>query len=491
MNFLFSFFDMSQNYFLKIGDFGITWYAVCILLGVFLAWVLGSRECKRLGISKGLILDGLIPCVPLAIIGARIWYVIFDKDGSYNSFVDYIAIWKGGLAIMGGVVVAIIFVIVYCRMRKFSALATFDLLAPGLLIGQACGRWGNWFNGEAHGGPMSEALANIYNKFMPWIMNKMHTDYTERINGIDDVYPNHVGYWHPTFLYESLWNLLGLVIILISRRKLKKVQIGDFIAFYMIWYGVGRSCLIEPFRTDPLYIGSLKVNILIPATMAVIGLVWLILKRIIKKLRAPYYQFVLKEVKDNKFDTVVIKAENTFINIQSLLRNAYYYTFKDIYKKELTDRQIAELVKKNYQDVLESQEGIEYFNKFMLDNIDQAALIDRPKQFFKNLYVKNYNILVYSNFDKEILETFLLSTGIYQYVSVYHEDTTNIKDLKNTFTNEKNALFISNRVADIVNANKCGFKTCFVTTKDDTHQEKEINYKATSFELIGDRILLF
>ena len=212
-----SFLDFESSNFLEIGNFAVAWYAVCILTGVIFAAILGVREAKKFGISPNLILDGVLICVPLAIIGARLYYVFT----SWNDFVSPLGFGQtllnilgysktegfklAGLAINGGIFVAIIFVIIYCRKRKMDTLVIFDQLAPGLLIGQICGRWGNFFNQEAHGPAIAPQTLEWMQKVIPsFIMKRMDFyDYDLKQQAV----------WHPTFLYESLWNFVGLMII--------------------------------------------------------------------------------------------------------------------------------------------------------------------------------------------------------------------------------------------------------------------------------------
>ncbi|MFI3329333.1 MAG: prolipoprotein diacylglyceryl transferase [bacterium] len=253
------FFGNGGKEFLRIGNFSIAMYAVCIMIGMAIGAVVALREGKKLGIDKDKFLDGVLMCVPLAIIGARLFYVIFewDKIGFENIF----RITDGGLAITGGIIVAVLFVIIYSYKREMNALKIFDIVVTGLLIGQIFGRWGNFFNQEAHGGATTYELLS---KFLPdFIVNKMY------INGV---------YYHPTFLYESLWNFLGLLLIFVLRRNFRKIQIGDFLGFYLIWYGFGRSVLIEPYRTDALMMGDIRINVLIPAFMVIGGIAYLVIK---------------------------------------------------------------------------------------------------------------------------------------------------------------------------------------------------------------------
>ncbi len=256
--------------FIEIGSFVITMYALCIVTGMIVGTIVSIKEGKKLGIDKNTILDGLLYAIPLGILGARIYYVIFEWERYYveGEFMETVfnifRLSEGGLAITGGIIVAVIFVIIYCPLKKVNYFKVFDLLAPGLLIGQIFGRWGNFFNQEAFGGVVKN-VDILYTIFPDWIIDHMY------ISG---------QYRHPTFLYESLWNLFGLILIFVLRRKFKKIQLGDFLGFYMIWYGFGRAVLIEPYRTDALMMGDIRINILIPALMVVGGVIYLIVKHI-------------------------------------------------------------------------------------------------------------------------------------------------------------------------------------------------------------------
>lgn len=269
---------------IEIGNFRIAWYAVFIMTGIAFGVVLAVYEAKFVDINKTYLLDGALYAIILSILGARLYYVIFDpnKANNYKNIGDVFNIAGGGMAIHGAIITAIIFVIVYSKIKKMNVFALSDLLAPGFLIGQIVGRWGNFMNQEAHGGPMSESTYNVLKNIIPkFIMENMN------IGGV---------YYHPTFLYEGLWNLLGLIIILIVRRK-RLLKVGDLIGYYLIWYGLGRGLLIEPFRTDPLYIGPLRVNILFSIVLfAVGGVSYLVVKNVLKR-DLPYYLDLVNENK--------------------------------------------------------------------------------------------------------------------------------------------------------------------------------------------------
>ena len=217
---------------IPIGN-GIRWYGIIICTGLILAVLFCCRQSKKYGITEDNIYDMMIWQIPLCIIGARLYYVIFyldlfrNADGSLNPG-RMIAIWDGGLAIYGAIITAYLVLHIFCRKKKISFGAFADLGAMGLLIGQAVGRWGNFVNREAFGGETT----------LPWRMRVWVTasEYIEV---------------HPTFLYESLWNLIGLGLIVFVIAKRRSFD-GENACFYFIWYGLGRAW-IEGLRTDSLY----------------------------------------------------------------------------------------------------------------------------------------------------------------------------------------------------------------------------------------------
>lgn len=210
------------------------WYGVIIACGFLLAVAYCMRRSGQFGIRQDDLIDGLLFAVPLAIIGARAYYVIFY--GHYDSFWDMCKIWEGGLAIYGGVIAAVLTVLVVCRVKRISALAMLDLVSFGLFIGQCVGRWGNFMNREAYG-------------YETEVFCRMGLT----LNG-------ETIYVHPTFLYESLWNLAGFVGLHVWSKKAVRKFDGQYFLTYLLWYGLGR-CWIEGLRADSLYIGNSGVRV--------------------------------------------------------------------------------------------------------------------------------------------------------------------------------------------------------------------------------------
>lgn len=257
---------------IAIGSLSVAWYAIFILTGILFAAVYAYYEFPKLGITRNDLTDGLLPIVPISIIGARLYYVIFDPNKSYKSFLDVINLTDGGLAIHGAIIAAVISVIVFARIKKIRVWYLFDTLVIGFLIGQIIGRWGNFMNQEAYG-PVVENS---------WVFRALVPGFVKKNMLIDGAYH------HPTFLYESFLNFIALVGLLVVRR-FRLLKVGDGLGIYLILYGIIRGAVIEPMRMDPLYIFGLKVNVLFSLTLfAGGGIIYLILKYIFAK-DLPYY----------------------------------------------------------------------------------------------------------------------------------------------------------------------------------------------------------
>ncbi len=265
----------------ELGPIKIYWYAVMIIIGILTAIIISLIEGEKIGIEKDTITDILIFGIPIAIIGTRLYYVLFNLD-QYDSFLEIISLQNGGLAIHGGIIASMIFGFVFAKRRKLSLPLLVDLAAPAFLIAQAIGRWGNFINQEAHGGSVpgnniAEQTKYLQDRFIPnFIIEQMN------INGV---------IYHPTFLYESIWNVIGFIIILIIRRT-KKILIGEIALFYIVWYSVGRF-FIEGLRTDSLMLGNIRVAQLVSILGIVAGVTVFIVRRYLK-INKIYYHEVLE-----------------------------------------------------------------------------------------------------------------------------------------------------------------------------------------------------
>ena len=234
-------FEINRVAFTVFGK-NIYWYALIIITGFLLGAVFTAISARKKGIKTEYIWDIALYGLIFGLIGARIYYVIFDFDSVRGSFWNVFKIWEGGIAIYGAIIAAVITAYVYCRKKSLPTLRIFDLCCQGLLIGQAVGRWGNFVNAEVYGGVTS----------LPWGM------------AIDGGAPVH-----PLFLYESLWNVLGLIIILLFRNRVKTD--GKVFSFYILWYSFGRL-LLEGMRQNQ-YILKITENIGISQVVAIIGII--------------------------------------------------------------------------------------------------------------------------------------------------------------------------------------------------------------------------
>ena len=221
----------------------VHWYGIIIATGVLLAVILSVREGNRRGLDEENIYDYLIIGLPISIICARIYYVVFQwQYYSANPEMIY-RIWDGGIAIYGGLIGAAITLIIFCKHRGISAWEFLDIVAPTVIMAQGIGRWGNFVNQEAHGRATSRFF--LQRLHLPeWIINQM------RINGV---------YYQPTFLYESVWDILGFILLVSLRHRLHLFKQGEIFLAYLIWYALGRF-FIEGMRTDSLMLGALRVS---------------------------------------------------------------------------------------------------------------------------------------------------------------------------------------------------------------------------------------
>lgn len=238
-----------------IKGFHVAWYGVIIACGMVLGVLLGAVRARRRGWSADVVLDFILLAVPLAIVGARLYYVAFEWDQYANNLLKIFAINQGGLAIYGAVIGGFLAAFIFSRASKFPFLKLLDLVIPSLILGQAIGRWGNFVNQEAFGA----LITNPKLQFFPLA-----------------VYIQSLGEWHQaTFFYESLWNSILLVVTLLIGRKNPKD--GTLLAVYFIGYGAGRA-IIEGLRTDSLYLfGSIRISQALSAVLIAVGIVMLIL----------------------------------------------------------------------------------------------------------------------------------------------------------------------------------------------------------------------
>ncbi len=264
---------------LEIFGMSIAWYAVFITLGMILCVCYIIFMSKKIGITSEDVIDFALFVIPIGIVGARLYYVLSEIE-HYDSFKDVINIREGGLAIYGGIIAGGLTVLVMCYIKKINFLAFADCVSPGVILAQAVGRWGNFMNGEAFG-----AETDIF------IRMGLKNVVTLRTFGTTEMV-----YVHPTFLYESLWNLLGFALVNVYAKFVGKKYDGQLFLFVFGWYGLGRM-FIELLRTDSLYLGNTNIRIssLLGGVIFVITLGFLIYFAIKKPTKKLYYRSTKNE----------------------------------------------------------------------------------------------------------------------------------------------------------------------------------------------------
>ncbi|MEI6100433.1 MAG: prolipoprotein diacylglyceryl transferase [Eubacteriales bacterium] len=245
-----------QNLF-GIEGLNISWYGIIIASGIALGVLVAIREARRKGLRADLLFDFLIVALPLAIVCARIYYVAFEWPSYAGNIYKIIAIWQGGIAIYGAVIGGVLAAVIICRIKKFPLVRLLDITAPGLILGQAIGRWGNFMNQEAFGNLVSNPSA----QFFPYA-----------------VFIQKLGEWHQaTFFYESLWDIGVFMLLMLYRKKAK--YDGNVIAMYFISYGIGRF-FIEGMRTDSLYVlPGIRISQVLSLILIAGGLIYILLRR--------------------------------------------------------------------------------------------------------------------------------------------------------------------------------------------------------------------
>ncbi len=357
----------------NIGNLTITFYAICILTGVVVAFIFLLREAKKLGISSEDIYLGTLITLPLAIIGARIWFVLFNIS-SFSNFAEVLGFRNGhfeglsGLAIQGGVIVVLITLLVFSKKRGISLYRLLDAAMPTILIGQIFGRWGNFFNQELYG-PVIQT---------EWYRTFIHAIFGGQmyINGAER---------HPVFFYEGFLNTLGVIFMFVIRRKDKKYLLsGDMAGIYLVWYGSVRifteSLRLNSGVAEPLMLGPIPVSIALSVIFIVCGVAFLVLKRFYGPKEK--YADVITYYLNNKPNIILFDLDGTLLNTRTLIDRSFVHTFEHFRPEmKLTD------------DDLDSFFGPTLYQTFSRFSSDQEE-IDKMISYYREYNVANHDLLV-------------------------------------------------------------------------------------------------
>ena len=258
----------------KLFGIEIAWYAVLITFGMICCIAYTIFQAHKVGITFDDVIDYALFTIPIGVIGARLYYVIFDNEHTYDTLIDVFNIRQGGLAIYGGIIAGTLTVLAVSYFKKISFLSFGDCVAPGVLLAQGIGRWGNFMNGEAFGSETESFIRmglqnlNTYNKLV---------------------------FVHPTFLYESLWNLTGVLLVYLFAKFIKKKYDGQLILLTFGWYGLGRM-FIEGLRSDSLYVGNTNIRVSqLLAAIIFVACLGLLIYFFIRKPTKPLYQKAVVE----------------------------------------------------------------------------------------------------------------------------------------------------------------------------------------------------
>ena len=240
---------------LDLGFIKIHWYSVLLLVAFLIGGYIAMYEAKKYKIPKSYMINLFFYIIIFSLIGARLYYVLFNFSQYQNDLLGILRIWEGGLAIHGGIIAAIIVIIIYTKKYQISTLRMMDILVVSLILGQAIGRWGNFFNSEAYGA--ATTLEHLQSLHIPqFIIDGMN------INGV---------YYTPTFLYESILCFIGFIVLVLYRNR-KYNKIGTTTALYLIYYGIIRF-FIESSRLDSLMLGNFKVAQIVSVIIVVVGVI--------------------------------------------------------------------------------------------------------------------------------------------------------------------------------------------------------------------------
>lgn len=256
----------------QFGPLRVAWYGIIIVFGMFVAVWLSIKEGEKRGIEEDFIVDLAFRIIPAGLIGARLYYVLFELDVYLQDPIRIFYIWEGGIAIYGGLLAGFATLVWYTKKKDIAVWLLLDVLAPHVMIAQAIGRWGNFVNQEAHGGEVARSF--LERLMLPnFIIEQMNIQGT---------------YYHPTFLYESLWNLVGFIILMVVRSKDGVLRRGETALGYVAWYSLGRIW-IEGMRTDSLYIGSLRVSQVLSGVLLIVAVSLILYRRFYAYPTPPYY----------------------------------------------------------------------------------------------------------------------------------------------------------------------------------------------------------
>lgn len=381
---------------LTIGTLHVTWYAVLILTGAFIAYTLSLRQFKKWGYKEEVFENFFLMMLPIAIVGARLYYVIFEWNTIYvHDPIQIFYIWQGGLAIHGGIIAATIFGLFYFRKHLCNALRMADVIFPFVMIAQAIGRWGNFLNQEAYGQVVSPSF---YAHWPSFIKDNMFIDGQYR---------------QPTFLFESVGNIIGFILITFVYKKYGRRKRGDLAWAYITWYGMVRF-FVEGMRTDSLMLGNLRIAQVVSLIGVVVGILGIV--GVWDKLGKKHWPF-----RHDK-PVVIFDFDGTLVDTKELIFASVTHTFAKFKpEKKLSEDELLSFLGPTLRTSFERffspaqiEEALTYFRVYQKEiQGEYAKEIPHVKETLTYLKENKYDVAIVSNKEHEVvqagLEQFKLS----------------------------------------------------------------------------------
>ncbi len=364
--------------FLSIGSVSIQWYALLMLSGVLLVTYVSYKQMKKANYSFEIAEDLMIGCFIAGILGARLWYCAFyDLEYYLADPIRILQIYNGGLAIQGGLFTGALYGWWYTKKHKINFFRLADMIVPHMLLAQAIGRWGNFMNQEAHGDVVSEAY---FNNFPNFIKEGMY------IQG---------QYFEPTFLYESVLNIIGFLLFVFVIRKLNEkyhfLKRGDGVYFYLVWYGCSRY-LVEGLRTDSLMLGDFRMAQLTSIAFVVVGV-------------AGFLGVFRKIFKDPK-PVVLFDLDGTLLNTEPAIIETYRHLFKkykteEEFTKEIQVEILGPTLKEMFEKYFPEQDTEKLIKEYKEYNFkihpEQVTMMDNAKETLETLVSEGYKVGIVSS----------------------------------------------------------------------------------------------
>ncbi len=415
----------------------VYWYAIIILCGALLAFVFGYiGVLRKIGLDGDTVFTGFALGVVFGILGGRLYYVLFNYQAlDIKNFWDVISPRDGGLAIHGAIFAELIYIPIFCKIKKMDLIKTLEIVLPVIMLAQVVGRWGNFVNQEAFGSLVPFSGEIIRGRLSPeqlleqreFLQKLLIPDFIiDNMYIVDNSTSGFVcpGYYHPTFLYESIANLIGFITYIILRRKVKKIYVGDGISFYLMWYGFVRF-FIEHLRTDPLTIGNtgIRIAIVVSILYFMVGLALAILRRVFKYrlescqdalykkessiwLEPKKEEIEVEEVKNSK-KVVIFDCDGTIVDTFKLIEQVVIKTFKDILPDYYMSEEEAHtffgpFLNDSFKKYLDTEEevlkAVEVYRKYCDELLPvYIKTYDGIPEMLEELKQKGYTISMVSN----------------------------------------------------------------------------------------------